>query len=139
EALGDAGDLVTVAHPDVETEQAVGIHVILDAVEQAALADHVDARIAELTQVGALDLAAELLGHGLHAVANAQHRHAQVEHRLTGTRAALCMHRLRPAGEDDAARVEGANVLVAHVPGMQFAVHADLADPTGDRRVLRTA
>jgi hypothetical protein len=35
------GDLVAVAHPHVEAEQAVGVDVVFDAVEQAALADHV--------------------------------------------------------------------------------------------------
>ena len=42
-----------------------------DAVQQARLADHVDAGVAELAQVGALHLTAHLLGHGLHAVADA--------------------------------------------------------------------
>ena len=77
EAGRNLGDLVTVAHPHVETEHAIVVHVVFDAVEQPGLAHQIDAGIAELAHVRALHLAAELLGHGLHAVADAEQRHAQ--------------------------------------------------------------
>ncbi len=48
-------------------------------------------------------------------------------------RAVELMHRLRAAGENDPARGEGANVLVAHVEGVQLAIHADLAHAAGDQ------
>lgn len=106
---------------------------VLDAVQQARLADHADAGVAELAQVGALHLAAHLLGHGLHAVADAEQRHLQVEHRLRRARAVGFVYRLGTAGEDDAARREGDDRLVAHVEGMDFAIHADLAHAAGDQ------
>src|SRR6202008_1062796 len=52
------GDLVTVAHPYAEAEQAVSVDVVFDAVEQAALADYINAGITELTQLGTFNLAA---------------------------------------------------------------------------------
>src|SRR5690606_31835429 len=57
------GDLIAVTHPHVEAEYAVVVHVIFDTVEQATLADHINTRIAELTQVRALHTTAQLLGH----------------------------------------------------------------------------
>src|SRR5690606_35410830 len=115
-AFRKLGDLVAVAHPDVEAEHTVVVHVVLDAVEQLRLADQVDPRIAEFTHVRALHLAAQLLGHGLHAIADAEQRHAQIEHRLRRARAAFLVHRLGAAGKDDPAWGEGADVLFAPVP-----------------------
>ncbi|MNW09567.1 hypothetical protein D3C71_2065940 [compost metagenome] len=40
--------------------------------------------VAEFAAVGAFDLAAQLGRHGLHAVADAQHRQAQLEHSVRG-------------------------------------------------------
>ncbi len=46
---------------------------------------------------------------------------------------------LGAAGEDDAARAEGADVGAAGIPGMDLAVDAELAHATGDQLgVLRT-
>ncbi len=133
EVFRHLGDLVTVAHPHVEAEQAVGVDVVFDAVQQAALADDVDAGIAELAQVGTLDLASQLLGHGLHAVADTEHRHAKIEHRLRAARAVGLVHRLRSAGKDHALRRECADRLIVHVERMKLAVHADLAHAAGDQ------
>ncbi|MNN08968.1 hypothetical protein D3C81_1218370 [compost metagenome] len=127
------GDLVTVAHPHIQAQHAVGVNVVFDAVEQAALADHVNAGITELTQLGTFDLAAHLFGHGLHAVADAQHRYVQVEHGLRGAWAVGFVDRLGAAGEDDAARVEFADRFIVHVERVQFAVHADFAHAAGDQ------
>lgn len=127
------GDLVTVAHPHVQAQHAVVVNVVFDAVEQAALADNVHAGITELTQVGTFYLAAHLLGHGLHAVANTQHRHIQVKHGLRSARAVGFVDRLGAAGKDDAARVEFADRFIVHVERVQFAVHADFAHAAGDQ------
>ena len=48
----------------------------------ASCGDELDLGVAELARVGGLGLAAELRGHGLHAVADAEHRQARVEHLL---------------------------------------------------------
>ncbi|MNS70318.1 hypothetical protein D3C72_1036600 [compost metagenome] len=136
EAGGDLGDLVAVAHPDVQQGVAVLGDGVFDVAQQGAglagVAQHFDLGITEFTQVGGLHLAAELLGHGLHAVADAEHRHAGIEHVLGGARAARLGHGFRAAGEDDAARIELADLLFGYVPGPQLAVDADFTDATGD-------
>ena len=73
-----------------------------DAVEQRAVAGHLDEGAAELAVVGALDLAAELRAHRLLAVADAEHRHAQLEDDLPARAALALVHRGRAAREDDA-------------------------------------
>jgi len=133
EVLRHPGDLVTVAHPHVEAEQAVGVDVVFDAVKQAALADHVDTGVTEFTQLGTFNLAAQLLGHGLHAVADTEDGHAQVEYGLRATRAVGFVHGLRATGKDDAFRCEFADRFVVHVERMQFAVHTDFTHAASDQ------
>ncbi|MNN44943.1 hypothetical protein D3C81_1592530 [compost metagenome] len=133
EAAGNLGDLVAVAHPHVEAEHAVLVHMVFDAIQQTRLADHIDTGIAEFAQIGTLHAAAQLLSHGLHAVADAEQRHLEIEHRTGRARAVFLVHRLRTAGEDDAARGKGADGVVAHVERVDFAVHADLAHTAGDQ------
>ena len=55
---------------------------VLDAVEQPRVAARAHLGVAELALRARLDLAAQLLRHRLHAVADAEHRHAELEHRL---------------------------------------------------------
>ena len=71
------------------------------AVEQGAAVDHVDERAAELAVMADLDLAAELRADGLLAVADAEHRHAQLEHRVRRARRRGLGGRGRAAGQDD--------------------------------------
>ena len=69
-------DLVAVAHPHLLARAGLE-----HALEQGAAVLHVDERAAELAVMADLDLAAELGADGLHAVADAEDRHAQLEHR----------------------------------------------------------
>ena len=137
EAGRDLGDLVAVAHPDVQQGVAVLCDGVFDVAQEGAglagVAQHFDLGITEFTQGGGLHLAAQLLGHGLHAVADAEHRHTGVEDVLGGTGAARLGHGFRAAGEDDAARIEFADLLFGYVPGPQLAVDADFTDTTGDK------
>ncbi len=64
-----------------------------------------DLGAAEFAVMPGLDLAAELLRHGLLAVADAEHRHAGLVDRLRRERRVLLEHRSRAAGEDDAFRL----------------------------------
>ena len=66
-----AGDAVAVAHP-----HRIALAGLPDAVEESAGLDDLDLGAAEFAGMAALDRAAELLGHGLLAVADAEHRHA---------------------------------------------------------------
>ncbi|MNH13722.1 hypothetical protein D3C79_733030 [compost metagenome] len=137
EAGRDLGHLVTVAHPDVQQGVAVGGDGVFDVAQQGAgltgLTQHFDLGITKLTFGGRLHLATELLGHGLHAVADAEHRHAGVEHVLGGAGAAGLGHGLGAAGEDDAVGIEFADLRFGHIPGPQFAVDTDLTDTAGDK------
>jgi hypothetical protein len=60
EARRQFGDLVAMAHPDVEQAVTLGIAAILDALEQCAVATRAHFGIAEFTSVRAFDLAAQL-------------------------------------------------------------------------------
>ena len=59
-------------------------------------------RRAVLAVGGLVDLAAQLVREELQAVADAEHRDAQLEDEPVGARAALGEHRRGAAGEDDA-------------------------------------
>ena len=137
EARRQRVDAVAVAHPHVEHGAARAVGVVAQAVEQPARRADGDLRVAELAMIGRRDAATELLRHGLHAVADAEHRHAGLEHRRGRARRLGVGHRLGAAGEDDAARAERADVGVAHVPGVDLAVDARLAHAARDElRVL---
>ena len=133
EAGRDFLDAVAVAHPDVEHGAALAVAVIEQLVEQSARRGHGDLRIPELAVIRAGDAAAELLRHRLHAVADAEHGHARLEHGLRRLGRLRIRDGLGAAGQDDAARAECANVGVAHVPRMDLAVNAAFADASCDQ------
>ncbi len=62
-------------------------------------------RVAELAMRGAAERAAEHVRHQLHAVADAERRHAEVEHGAVDMRRALFVDAARAAGQDDADRL----------------------------------
>ena len=92
--------------------------------------------VTELTGRAALYLAAELLRHGLHAVANAQYRNAQVKHGLRCPVCTFFVHAGMATGEDNALEhaVFGvvADPFIAHVAGMHFTKNMRLAHSSGD-------
>jgi len=94
--------------------------------------DRMQVGVAELALPRRHHLAAEMPAHQLHAVADPQHRHAQLEQLLGHCRRPLLVNRLRPAGEDDPFRVESTDRRQFHVEGMQLAVDVRLAHPPGD-------
>jgi hypothetical protein len=160
EARRRRGDAVAVAHPDVELElralrerrrrrrecrravlrahprlafaEVRGRRRVAQRVEQLARRADRDARVAELAMMPRLDLAAELLRHRLHAVADAEDRHAGVEHLLRCVRRAGFDARLRAAREDDALRRELRDLRGIVVPRPDLAIHADLAHAARD-------
>jgi hypothetical protein len=94
--------------------------------------DRGDFGVAELTMVAGQHAAAELLRHGLHAVADAEHGNAELEHHLRRARRLLVGDGLRAAREDDALRLPLADVVAGDVPGQDFAEHALLAHAARD-------
>jgi hypothetical protein len=94
--------------------------------------------IAELAHLPRLHAPAELLRHRLHAVADAEHRHAELEGRLRRARRRLLVGGHVAAGQDDALRRELAHEGVGDVVGVDLAIHLRLAHAARDQlRVLR--
>ncbi len=89
------GHAVAVAHPDVML-----FADLPDILEQRAVIGHFDQRAAEFAMMPRLHRAAELLSHGLLAVADAQHRHPGSENRHRRGGCVLIEHGRRPAGQD---------------------------------------
>ncbi len=95
--------------------------------------------VAELVHVAGLHLAAELRGHGLHAVADAEHGHAELPDRSAARAGAFgCStdsgppERMMPLGW------KATTSASLDVPGMDLAVDAELAHAARDElRVLR--
>ena len=84
------------------------------------------------------DRAAERLGHRLEAVADAEHRHTEVEQRGIQLRSAVGVHAGRPAGQHDGLRILGLDLLDARGVRDDLRIHPRLADAAGDQlRVLR--
>ncbi len=77
--LGQADDAVAVAHPD-----QLAAALCPGALEQGAVAGDVDVGGAELAVLAGSDLPAQLLAHGLLAVADAEHRDAEREDDVGG-------------------------------------------------------
>ena len=85
-----------------------GIRAVLDVAEQRRVAARAHLRIAELAHLAGLDGAAQLRGHRLHAVADAEHRHAGVHTASRRARRVALGDAVRSAGKDDALRREAA-------------------------------
>ena len=102
---------------------------VLDALQQCGVAMGAHLSIAKFAAVGALDLATELRGHGLHAVANAQHWNAKFKHRIGRTVIHL-VHTGVAARQDHALELavggESTHPLAAHVARMNLAIHMGL-------------
>ena len=95
-------------------------------------------RVAELAVARPPDLAAEHLGHQLHAVTDAEHRHVEVEDRRVALRRAGIRHAARSAGENQPDRAFRAERVERRVERHDLGVHRQLAQTTRDElRVLR--
>ena len=80
------------------------VREVLDAVEQLGVAVRAHLGIAELAVRARLDLAAQLHRHREHAVADAEHRHAELAHRLRRAQVVLFVGAGVAARQDDALR-----------------------------------
>ena len=132
EPWGNGRDLVAMAHPDLEHAVAFRGFEIFNAIKQARVTMNADFSVAELAMGAGLDLAALLYGHGEHAVANTQHGHLQIPHRLRGAQILGFVGGGVTAGQDDALRRKLAHELVAHIGRVNFAVNMGLTDATRD-------
>ena len=121
-------DLVAVAHPHLLARAGLE-----HAFEQRAVPLHVDEGAAELAVMADLDLAAELGADGLLAVADAEDRNFQLEHRGGRARRLGLGGRGRPAGENDRLRRERPDRGGIGGARQDLRIHAGLAHPPRDQ------
>ena len=124
-------ELIAVRVPDLDLpRQAVK--------EYARRILHGERALAVFALLAFLDPAAEELREQLHAVADAKHRHAERENVFVRQRRILGVNRRRPAGEDDAARLERGDFYGRRVVAEDLGINVALADPArNDLGVLR--
>ncbi len=108
-----------------------------NVLEQRGVAMGPHLGVTELALVPAFHLAAQLLRHGLHAVADAQHRHAQLEHSLRGLVGRFLVDAGMAAGKNHAFELAVGRVLahpvVRHITRMHLAVNVGLAHTPRDQ------
>ena len=93
--------------------------------------------IAELARLagcfGGHHLAAQLLRHGLHAVANTQHRNTKLEDYLRSARRIAIGDRIWAAGQDNPLGSIVTDEFFGNIVRMNFAEHLGFADASGDQ------
>ena len=131
EAGGEAGDLVAMAHPHL-----VPLAGLPQPVEQRALFRHGEIGAAEFAAFAGFmpraNLAAELLGHYLLAITNAEDRQAAVEQDLRCARAAFVAYAGGRSRQDDTLGLEPVECLLRLDEGGDLGIHAGLAHAARD-------
>jgi hypothetical protein len=112
---------------------ALIVAVVLDAFEQPRMAMRPNLGVAELARVPALDLAAELLRHGLHAVTDAEHRHTEIEHRGRRAVGRLFVGGHVAARQHDPLRSQRSQQAFVDVGRVDLAIDIRLADAARDQ------
>ena len=126
EALGQPGDRVAVAHPDRL--------LAIDTGEQAVVPGdgHAGRPVFPLS-VGREDVAAELVGHQVRAVADPEDRDPAGPDRRIRSRRALVVDGVRAARQDDRAGPAALQLLVRRVVRQELGVDVELADAARDQ------
>ncbi len=127
-AFRQLGDAVAVAHP-----HRIALADFPDAFGQQRRLRHLDFGAAEFAVMAGFDLAAELLRHGLLAVADAEHRHAGLIDRRRCERRILVEHGSRAAGENHALRLHLAQRRFGFLERHDLAIDALLAHAPRDQ------
>ena len=133
ESRGHRDDVVAVAHPHVEHAPARRVAIVFQRVQQARGGGWPNLCGAEFAPARALDLAAQLGGHGLHAVADAEHWYAHLEHVARRLQALGVVHRLGAAREDHRPGVKGLDRGRIRIAGVDLAIDAEFAYAAGDQ------
>jgi len=130
EARRGRRDAVAMAHPAL----LLGAH----ALEDEALPVHREGRLAELAGPGACHRPAELEGEALRAVADAEHRDAELEQAGVDPRGVVDVDAHGSAGQDDALGSVAPDAVEGRVVRDQLRVHPTLAHtPRDELSVLR--
>ncbi len=91
-----------------------------------------DFRITEFPLSRAFYRATQLLRHGLHPVADAEHRNAKLEHHLRRAPFLCLVYGIRPTRENDSLRIEVTHELLGDIERMELAIDLLLTHPTRD-------
>ena len=124
EAVRQPRDRVGVAHPDRL--------LAVEAGEQRVVGGDADVGRTVLAVVERDDVATELVGHQLGAVADAEDRDLAGPDGRIGARGALVVDRVRAAGQDDRAGPAPLELGVRRVVREELGVDVELADAPGD-------
>ena len=124
EAFGQARDLVAVGHPHLR----LGGQVL----EERGRGRDGDDGLAVFAGVAVGHFAAERFDHELEAVADAEHRDAELEDAGVAFRRVGLVHARRAAAQDDARGGRLADFLRRGLPGDDPAVDVEFADAPGD-------
>ena len=137
ESRRGGGDMIAMAHPDVQTRRLA--RMIIETMQQHIAGNHLDFGMTEFARIGGFGRTAELGGQGLHAVADAEDRQSGIENFLRRLRRTMQRGRLRPPGQHDALRTISRDLGRIMIPGPDLAIDTDLANAPRDQlRVLRT-
>jgi hypothetical protein len=123
---------VKVIRVDAADRYFTALEGITDPEAKRKIIGNLDPGMTEVTRAGRLGGATQLRRHGLHAVANAQHRHAAVPHRLRRAQLVVLVGAAVAAGQDDPLGTEAADEVVGDVVGMDLAIDVRLAHPARD-------
>ena len=126
ESGGELSDLVAMAHPH--------LHAAVEIGHQLACALQRNVRATVLAGFGRNDRSAKNLGDVLHAIADAQHRHAELEYGFfaRGARGFFVVNRKWTARQNDALGGKRFDFGVGRVAGENLAVNTKLAQPACD-------
>ena len=126
--------LVPVRHPHAGgLAPAAHGEVVPDAVPQRAAAGEFQIRRAVFPRFGLGEFASQIVREKLHAVADAQHRHAQLQQPPVQGGGILFPHAGRAAGKDDGVRLHGRDLFRRGHAGMDFGIYARLAHAARDK------
>ena len=106
---------VAVTHPHLEHPVAFGRPEVLEVLEQPGVAVRPHLGVAELAVVAPRHRPAELRRHRLHAVADAEHRHAARPHLVRRAELVVLVGAAVAAREDDADRRQPGDHVARHV------------------------
>ena len=131
EAVRDAPDAVAVAGPDPDLARK--------PVEEGAARLGPHGGVTELALGRRLHLSPQDVGHQLHAVADAEHRHPEGQHPLGAPGRLGLADARRPPGENQPGRPPGRQLVDRGVKREDLGIEIELAQSTGDQLgVLRS-
>ena len=110
-----------------------GRHEVVDVFQQGRMTARTHFGIAEFAHFAILDFAAQLRCHRLHAVADTQHGHTQIEDGLWRARRIALSHRTGATGQNNAGGTGGADEFIADIIRMDFGEHTRFTYATCDQ------